>query len=114
MPPRAKFPPKSELKSPMIPIVPSVVPTQVPPEMQQTPSLGLTRDGPLSPHISIPSVHVSPVSSVEADIPDLTNFFHQVPIESIPPFVPPKVELFRMIEALNAQFAESLALQYDK
>ncbi len=88
----------------MIPIVPSVVSTQVPPEMQQTPSLGLTRDGPLSPHSSIPSAHVSPVSSVEAE----------VPIESIPHFVPPKVELFRMIEALDAQFAESVVLQSEK
>jgi hypothetical protein len=111
---KVPIPPKSEQKSPVIPIVPSVVPTQVPPEMQQTPSLGLTRDGPLSPHTSIPSVNVSPVSSVEADIPDFANLFHQVPIESIPPLAPQKVLLFKMIEALNAQFAESVVLQSDK
>jgi hypothetical protein len=110
MPPSKRFgtkvpyPPKSEQKSPMIPIVPSVVSTQVPPIMQQTPSLGLTRDGPLSPHSSIPSAHVSPVSSVEPE----------VPFESILQLVPPKVELFRMIEVLDAQFAESVVLQSEK
>jgi hypothetical protein len=114
MPPKARFepkvpiPPKSELKSPVIPIVPSVVPTQVPPEMQQTPSLGSTRDGPLSPPISITTQHVSPVSSIEEDIPLLAN-----PM----PFIPPtrsRVELFMMIEALDTQFAESIALQSEK
>jgi hypothetical protein len=111
-PPKAKVEQKVPISSirepidPMIPNVPSVVPaevalavtTEVPPEMPQMISLGSIPSQPII------SPYVSPVSSFEADIP----------IESILPLTPPKVELFRMLEILNAKFSENVALQLQK